>query len=227
MSRIIWIPWPAADAAEFLERSTQWQDAKQGVKTFTIITYAAGTTNDILANLATGSIYMRGHGMPGSPSVTTRGQSLHIRASIDRLIEMGLKTTFAGTIKFYSCYSAVDSVVKMRTEMATVPKVKLGPLHFGSKVVSQQVDKGIFEGSRDSLAQRGAAYFRSQGFHLATFQGYPGPLSGFMEQKTDDELANGHFHKHCLQIDFNMGAPVSRSDIASVGRRASADRSNF
>jgi hypothetical protein len=227
MSRIIWIPWPAEDAAEFLERSAQWQEAKKGIKTFTIITYAAGTTNDVLADLGTGSIYMRGHGMPGSPSVTTRGKSLHITSSIDRLIAMGLKSTFAGTIKFYSCYSAVDSVVKMRPEAMTVPKLKVGPLHFGSKTVVRDVDKGIFEGSRDCLARRGAAYFRSRGFDRATFQGYPGPLSGFMEQKTDAELADGHFHKHCLQIDFNQGAPVSRSDIASVGRRASTDRSNF
>jgi hypothetical protein len=227
MSRIIWIPWPEAEAGEFIERSEQWQEAKRGVKDYTIITYAPGTTSDVLSTLTAGSLYMRGHGMPGSPSVTTAGKSLHIHSSIDRLIEMGLRNTFAGTIKFYSCYSAVDSVVKMRTVMETVPKVKVGALRFGSKIVERQVDRGLFEGSRDCLARRGAAYFRSKGFSRATFQGYPGPLSGKMEQKTEEELADGHYHKHCLKIDFNEGAPVSRSGIDSVGRRASTDRQTF
>jgi hypothetical protein len=175
----------------------------------------------------TGSIYMRGHGMPGSPFVTTRGKSLNIARSIDRIIEMGLQKTFTGKIKFYSCYSAVDSVQKIRSERVTVPKVKLGPLKFGSKSVIQNVDKSFFEGSRDCLARRGAAYFRSQGFTSCVFQGYGGPLSGKMEQKTDQELAEGHYHKHCLTITFNEGTPVSGSDMASVGRRASAARSDF
>jgi hypothetical protein len=223
--RIIWIPWPEAEAGEFIERSDQWNEVS--AKTFTIITYDPGTKHEALVGLRKGSIYMRGHGMPGSPSVTTRGQVLHISKSIDRLIEMGLEKEFGGTIKFYSCYSAVDSVVKMRPESKVVPKLKLGRLQFGQKVVTRDVDKGIFEGSRDCLARRGAAYFRSVGFHHCVYQGYPGPLSGKMEQKTDEELASGHYHKHCLQIDFNQGAPVSRSGIESVGRRASADRVNL
>lgn len=140
---------------------------------------------------------------------------------------MGLGKEFGGTIKFYSCYSAVDSVVKMRNVSAREPKPQIGRLKFGSRVVTREVDKGIFEGSRDCLAQRGAAHFRSKGITQCVFQGYPGLLSGKMEQKTDEELANGHYHKHCLQIDFNQGAPVSRSGIESVGRRASADRVDF
>ncbi|MBT8336436.1 MAG: hypothetical protein KJO11_07525 [Gemmatimonadetes bacterium] len=223
--RIIWIPWTEAEAGEFIERSDQWNEVSQ--KTFHIITYAPGTTHDVLDGLKDGSIYMRGHGMPGNPSVTTRGKALHIHHSIERLIEMGLDVQFTGKIKFYSCYSAVDSVQKMRDEYVQVPKLKLGPLEFGSKFATRTVDKGIFEGSRDCLAKRGAAYFRGKGFTRCVFQGYPGPLSGKMELKTDEELATGHYRKHCLQIDFNQGAPVSRSGIESVGRRASKDRVNF
>jgi hypothetical protein len=226
MARIIWIPWPEAEAGEFIERSEQWNEVSP--KSFTIITYKAATKNAMLQSLERGSIYMRGHGMPGNPSITTRGKSLHISSSIDRLIEMGLDNdTFHGTIKFYSCYSAVDSVMKMRSAMVTVPKLSIGRLKIGQKTVSREVDKGLFEGSRDCLARRGAAYFRSRGFTRCKFQGYPGPLSGKMEVKTDEELATGHYHKHCLEIDFNEGAPVSRSDIASVGRRASKDREEF
>ena len=66
-----------------------------------------------------------------------------------------------------------------------------------------------------------------KGFTSCVFQGYGGPLSGKMEQKTDQELVDGHYHKHCLTITFNEGTPVSGSDIESVGRRASAARSNF
>ncbi len=226
MERIIWIPWPEAEAGEFIERSEQWQTASPK-KGFAIITYGPGTVSDTLREMRTGSIYMRGHGMPGSPFVTTHGKALHIARSIDRIIEMGLQKTFTGKIKFYSCYSAVDSVQKIRSERVTVPKVKLGPLKFGSKSVIQDVDKSFFEGSRDCLARRGAAYFRSQGFTSCVFQGYSGPLSGKMEQKTDEELAKGHYHKHCLTITFNEGTPVSGSDMASVGRRASAARSDF
>ena len=226
MERIIWIPWPEAEAGEFIERSEQWQTASPK-KGFAIITYSPGTISDTLREMRTGSIYMRGHGMPGSPFVTTHGKALHIARSIDRIIGMGLQKTFTGKIKFYSCYSAVDSVQKMRSEHVTVPKVKLGPLKFGSKSVIQDVDKSIFEGSRDCLARRGAAYFRSQGFASCVFQGYGGPLSGKMEQKTDEELAKGHYHKHCLTITFNEGSPVSGSDMASIGRRASAARSDF
>ena len=225
MERIIWIPWPEAEAGEFIERSEQWQTVSP--KDFAIITYSAGTVNDPLREMRTGSIYMRGHGMPGSPFVTTHGKSLHITKSIDRIIEMGLQKTFTGKIKFYSCYSAVDSVQKMRSERVTVPRVQIGPLKFGSKSVTQEVDKSFFEGSRDCLARRGAAYFRSQSFTSCVFQGYGGPLSGKMEQKTDQELVDGHYHKHCLTITFNEGAPVSGSDMESVGRRASAARSNF
>jgi hypothetical protein len=225
MERVIWIPWPEAEAAEFIERSDQWQEVSP--KDFTIITYSSGTVNDTLHKMKTGSIYMRGHGMPGSPFVTSRGQSLHITKSINRLIKMGLQTTFTGKIKFYSCYSAVDSVQKMRPELVTVPKVKIGPIGFGAKSVFQDVDKSYFEGSRDCLARRGAAYFRSRGFNSCVFQGYGGPLSGKMEQKTDQELADGHYHKHCLTITFNEGTPVSGIGMDSVGRRASAARSNF
>src|ERR1700743_996918 len=101
MERVIWIPWPEINAAEFIERSEQWQEVSD--KDFTIITYSSGTVNDTLRNMTTGMIYMRGHGMPGSPFVTTRGQSLHITKSIDRLIEMGLQNTFTGKIKLYMC----------------------------------------------------------------------------------------------------------------------------
>src|SRR5690348_11878228 len=123
MPRIIWIPWPEAEAEEFLERSTQWNDVSG--KGFQIITWSPGTSLDLLETLMDGKIYMRGHGTPGSPFVTTKGKSLNIRESIDRIIGMGLQPAFAGTIKFYSCYSAVDGVVKMRTQMVNVPKVKL------------------------------------------------------------------------------------------------------
>lgn len=223
--RVIWIPWPEAEAGEFIERSDQWNDVSK--KHFTIITYDPSSRNENLAALQTGSIYMRGHGMPGNPSVTTRGKALHIHESIDRLIGMGLDRHFGGAIKFYSCYSAVDSVKKMRSVSTMEPKLRIGPLHFGQRVVTREVDKGIFEGSRDCLAKRGAAYFRRQGFNRCVYQGYPGPLSGRMEQKTEEELAEGHYRKHCLLIDFNQGAPVSRSGIESVGRRASQDRVNF
>jgi hypothetical protein len=224
MSRIIWIPWSGHDADEFIERSDQWKEVSP--KSFQIITYEPRKVNHDLGKFGTGKIYMRGHGMPGSPFVTTHGKNLHIHSSIDRLIEMGLKTSFAGVIKFYSCYSAIDSVQKMRNMKVAEPKFKLGMIKMGTKMVDRNVDKGIFEGSRDCLARRGAAYFRSKGFTSCTFHGYEGPLSGKMEQKSDEELVSGHYHKHCLEIHFDAdGNAVSHAE--SAGRRANEARQNF
>lgn len=228
MSHVIFIPWPMPQAQEFLEKSNQWNDAltKDGAtKQFTIVTYQPGTVDPTLDSMADGQVYMRGHGLPGSPFVTTHGNSLHIRDSIARLIQMGLKPGFRGKIKFYSCYSGLDGVQKMRTAMVTEPKLSIGPLRFGSKVVTKDVDKGIFEGSYDSLSKRGAAIFRGRGFNGCSFFGYRGPLSSQMEARTEETLADGHAHKHCLIVTFDpTGTAVSGSGADSVGRRASAAR---
>ncbi len=231
MSRVIFIPWQMPQAQEFLDKSNQWNDAlaKDGAtKRFTIVTYQPGTVDPTLDTMVDGQIYMRGHGLPGSPSVTTHGTSLHIRDSIARLVGMGLKPAFRGKIKFYSCYSGLDGVQKMRATMVTEPKFAVGPLKLGSKTVIRDVDKGIFEGTYDSLASRGAAVFRSRGFTHCSFYGYRGPLSSEMEARTEETLADGHAHKHCLVVTFDpTGTPVSGSDAASVGRRASAARAQF
>lgn len=231
MAKVIFIPWPMPQAQEFLDKSNQWNDAlaHDGVaKRFTIVTYQPGSTDATLDAMVDGDIYLRGHGQPGSPFVTTHGANLHIRDSIARLIGMGLKPGFRGKIKFYSCYSGLDGVQKMRATMVTVPKVALGPLKFGTKSVVRDVDKGIFEGSYASLASRGAAIFRGHGFTHCTYFGYPGPLSSQMEARTEETLADGHAHKHCLVVTFDpTGTAVSGSDAASVGRRASAARLQF
>jgi hypothetical protein len=231
MSRVIFIPWSGEEAEEFLELSNQWNTALEGSgKRFTIVTYQAGLApeDQPLKDLVEGQVYMRGHGMPGSPFVTSRGKSLHIRDSIARVTEMGLKPPFRGKIKFYSCFSGLDGVPKMRRELVTLPKVSIGTLSFGSKRRFRDVDKGLFEGTYDSLATRGAEIFRARGFDRCTFYGYGGPLTSEMVVREEDKLADGHVHKYCLTVTFDgYGNPVCGSGPDSTGRRASSARAQF
>lgn len=230
--RVIFIPWSAAESDEFVVASQQWNDAlrtdNRASKAFTIVTWEGGR-NDVIANADNGVIYMRGHGTPGSPNVTSKGKVLHITDSIDRLIRSGLKPGFSGKIKFYSCYSGLDAVAKMRREMVQVPKTTIGPLKFGTKTVERMVDKALAvgEGSYDALAKRGAAEFRRRGYNNCTFFGYSGPLSRHMEARAEEELADGHVHKHCLMVTFNEGTAISELGGRSTGRLASQARAQF
>lgn len=113
--RIIFIPWEegSPEAKEWKEKSEQWNTAKPDKK-FNIVYYHPGEKANVHLKAANADnkavIYIRGHGSPGANSlkanVLDEQRSLAMTDVCQRLIDMGLDASFAGAIKFHSCYSA-------------------------------------------------------------------------------------------------------------------------
>jgi len=122
--RIIFIPWQEGsdEAKEWKEKSEQWNLAKPEKK-FQIVYYHPDEKANAQLKAANADkdavIYIRGHGSPGANSlkanVFDEQRSLAMTDVCQRLINMGLDSSFAGAIKFHSCYSATvftDSAFK-------------------------------------------------------------------------------------------------------------------
>jgi hypothetical protein len=122
--RIIFIPWQEGsdEAKEWKDKSEQWNLAKPDKK-FQIVYYQPHEKANAHLKAANADkdavIYIRGHGSPGSNSlkanVLEEQRSLAMTDVCQRLIDMGLDPSFAGAIKFHSCYSATvftDSAFK-------------------------------------------------------------------------------------------------------------------
>lgn len=228
MHRIIWIPFAGQEATEFLERSNNWLQERPD-KNFQIVTYnpqrnAMGLgSHPALLNLINGSqIYMRGHGLPGNPHVTTtvNGTSvrLHITESIDRLIEMGLSTNYRGTIKFYSCFSALKGKPKYQ-DGGTLVFDKNHP----TDVLYTKIKGGTFStGPFHPLAKVGARYFRQLGFSHCKYLGYKGPLTGTYVDGGDPDNLN---HKYCEVVKFDAFGDHHFQPLKN--RRASDARKSF
>lgn len=112
--RVIFVPWRETDdeSKEWRSKSQQWNAVKTSKK-FQIVYWDQNeTAHPILrlaSSLSTSTIYIRGHGSPGAPSIVTKVKDLDIPLAIedacDRLIGMGLSAGFAGAVKFHFCYS--------------------------------------------------------------------------------------------------------------------------
>ncbi len=177
MHRIIWIPFPDNEALEFLERSKNWVKERPD-KNFQIVVYsplrlALGEgRHPALTNLMNGSqIYMRGHGLPGDPHITTTANGkqvkIHISESIDRLVDMGLSTDYRGTIKFYSCFSAMKGVPKY-TGGGTLTFDKKHP----EDIMKTKIKGGTFtKGPFPPLAEAGRGTSGSSGSATASTSG--------------------------------------------------------
>lgn len=224
MHRIIWIPWERSEAYEFLERSENWLQERPD-KNFQIVLYNPARASvglgehPALMNLVNGSqIYMRGHGQPGSSRITTnlaggRAISMDITESIDRLLEMGLPGTYRGTIKFYSCFSAV----KGKPKYLDGGQLKLHKNPMKTTAKGGNWTTGPFH----PLAKIGANYFRSLGFQHCKYLGYKGPLTG----KYVDSDATGENHKYCERVTFDGLGQVHFDK--NKDRRASDARKSF
>jgi hypothetical protein len=113
--RIIFIPWEegSPEAKEWKEKSEQWNTAKPDKK-FSIVYYHPGEKANVHLKAANADakavIYIRGHGSPGANSlkanVLDEQRSMAMTDVCQRMIDMGLDASFAGAIKFHSCYSA-------------------------------------------------------------------------------------------------------------------------
>ncbi|TQF83087.1 hypothetical protein FK498_03325 [Elioraea sp. Yellowstone] len=88
-----------------------------------------GKKNPFLAGLSDGQIYIRGHGMPGYKSIEggRGGERVDYDEVVDRLLQSGLRKTFAGKIKCYSCHSAEfgDTAGSMDREQVGTPFAQL------------------------------------------------------------------------------------------------------
>ena len=206
MERVVWIPFPPPYSQEFMERTNTWVKERPE-KNFRIIVYnpqriALGAgLNPLLFNLINGSqIYLRGHGLSGDPHVTTnydgRSLKLPITDSIDRLVAMGLQPNFRGTIKFYSCFSALKGkpqyiddgqMIFDKDDPTNILKIKLKGGNFGP--------------TGSPLAKLGANYFRQLGFQHCKYLGYKGPLSGAYVDS--DHSPDGRTHKYCEEVTYD------------------------
>jgi hypothetical protein len=137
---------------EYEYKNQEWRKATRAKgKEYTEVWYT-GSTSILLSSLdATGVVYVRGHSMPGSPTIFTKsgGNESHLQASEvgERLIESGLRESFGGDLKCYNCHSA-----------------EANPASGAS-----------------GFAQRLADYLFDRGFVTCRYWGYAGALSSFPE----------------------------------------------
>ncbi|HUZ65191.1 MAG TPA: hypothetical protein VMU82_15905 [Acetobacteraceae bacterium] len=227
MDRVIFIPFPPPYAHEFMERTNNWVQERPE-KNFRIIVYnpqraALGLgRSPLLMNLMNGSsIYLRGHGLPGDPHVTTSLNGavvkITIQDSIDRLMEMGLRNDFRGTLKFYSCYSGLDQPKKWVSGTGT--------LVFTDDVHKTKVKNGTFTAATKSLASVGASYFRSLKFKHCKYVGYLGPLTGKYEPS--DSSPDGRNYKWCEVTTFDTLGDRYKVDPTMKVTRASEAQKFF
>ena len=228
--RVIWIPWQSGTCdCDFFARSQQWQGARPD-KNYIIVSWNPNSVSYYLGNLIglQCEIYMRGHGVAGDPTINPTNTAnnpnrILIYESIDRICQMGLKATFQGKIKFYSCFSALDGADRTRTVYKPKPKWGVGQARFGPTVLTEkQVPIPRPEGTWDPLARRGAAYFRSLGFNFCTFWGYRGVCSGEMQNEGEND---GLAHRHVQPMVVNPATGILQA--AGAEGRASTLRSQF
>ena len=226
MERVVWIPFEAPYSYEFFERTLSWIKERPQ-KNFRILTYDPNRPTHIahpaLLNLVWGSqIYLRGHGLAGDAHVTTTynngKQKLHIHDSIDRLLDMGLPSTFRGTIKFYSCFSALTGVPKYLGGGTPVFDKK-----HPEDILKTKMKGGNYAPKGIPLAKVGANYFRSKGFNKCKFLGYKGPLTGAYVDS--DNAKDNQMHKYCEEVKYDCYGTAHFQPTKS--RRASDARASF
>lgn len=186
---LIFIPFAGPNAKEFKVKSEQWNEAEEtnlsgGIdakkyRQFDIVVWENKMASKDITSLPNknAEIFIRAHGSIGATHVSTRNTPNENSASVttavsvtdvcDRLISSGLKTSFAGNIHFYSCYSGVDILPQKMKETHAKQKIKLEK--------GQTVKKEHLVGP-DCIARIGAKYLRSKGYVNAKYYGYLGPL---------------------------------------------------
>ena len=77
-----------------------------------IVVWYDGGSDPYFSSFNTAQIYIRGHGMPGSPTieVARNGEKIHYTEVVQRLITTGLKREFFGDIKCFNCHSGEAGV---------------------------------------------------------------------------------------------------------------------
>ena len=186
---LVFIPFTGQNSKEFKVKSEQWNEAEKvnlsgGIdakkyRQFDIVIWEDKIISNEVKDLSTtnSEIFIRAHGSIGATHVSTRNTPIEDKASVttaisvtevcDRLISSGLKTSYAGNIHFYSCYSGVDILPQKMKETHAKQKIKIDN--------GQTVKKEHLVGP-DCIARIGAKYLKSKGYVNAKFFGYLGPL---------------------------------------------------
>ncbi len=109
-----------------------------------------GAKDPQIRSLDVGKIFIRGHGMPGDPTIEggRTGERIDFTTVADRLIQSGLPKTFSGEIHLYNCHSAESGDGQVST------------------------DKRPF-------SQMFADYFFTNGYKASKFFGYLGSIDSF------------------------------------------------
>ena len=194
---VVFIPWDAVDGAEWNAKTTQW-NLRTGNR-YTIVHHdPTGLESPALVNISNSPdavVYIRGHGNPGAPYIQTKlnagtpgevTKKLPIVDACRRLIQAGLRPTFPGAIKFYSCHSGTkltaDALENDHAAAATTNAMFAEALGAG-RITPEQHDAWHREPAHDrSMARQGADYLRTQGFNACVLYGYMGPLGSYYEQ---------------------------------------------
>ena len=106
---------------------------------------------------------------------------------------MGLRPTFSGAIKFYSCHSGTK-LLKFDFNQEQI-RVERKAAQFQQAldekyINAEQYNKFMSDNMApkyESLAAQGAAYMRQQGFTHCVYYGYLGPLGSTYEKDGSDE----------------------------------------
>lgn len=226
-NRIVFIPWPPAEAQEFIDKTNQWN--RVSTKAFTILSWQAGVQHAAIQNAHNDdgtAIYIRGHGSPGQDyiqiKVTGGGgavteQKLSIITACQRLIASGLHKSFGGTIKFFHCYSGTvytKEALKLRDDKIKSNNASVKSAYKQGMVTKTQRDAFLQPGQKNkSIARIGADFLRGKGYKHCTFYGYLGPLESEM---ADD--GHGTWHKQVDVTNLSGGNPLLSTIRASLGR---------
>ncbi len=195
---IVFIPWDAVEGKEWVDKTTQWNLVK--ANKFEIVVYDPGSApHPTLVRISADPkavIYMRGHGNPGAPYVQVKvavvgrdddERKLPITDACQRLIDMGLQTSFAGAIKFYSCHSGTKLLkydLKQEVTRIENKSEQFNRALDGNVITPAQYQSFMSSNiapNDESLAAQGAAYLRRQGFKHCVYYGYLGPLGSTYE----------------------------------------------
>ena len=196
---VVFVPWAGADAQEWIDKTNQWNLTKNDA--FEIIVYdPAQHAHATLVRVGADPkavIYIRGHGNPGEEYIqvkilgTENTKKLPIVDACQRLIDMGLPSTYPGVIKFYSCHSGtklIPSALKEAQKNVASHNKTLAQGLEQNVITQQQFDSFKRTAPHNkSMAAQGADYMRSLGYKKCTYYGYLGPLGSTYEKDSSDE----------------------------------------
>jgi hypothetical protein len=222
---VVFIPWDYADAKEWIDKTTQWNSVT--AYKYEIVWYT-GTDSSLIKHANDhphASVYIRGHGAAGVADIQVKvgtpphvvEKKIHITEACDRLIKSGLKTSFAGAIKFFHCYSGtVMTAAQYGTHSQNIAGKNQ---NFKDARDQGMITKAQYKQwktpllANKSIARTGADYMRGKGYRNCVYYGYLGPL----ESEYGDKGSH-IWHKYTDLTDLQPNPAMLGTVRASLGR---------